>query len=243
MRHFDLNDSQVGFAVAPDDLGGIADRGRLTHQADADTVGFVHHVEVGDNVAAGADNHAGAERLRGHISAARRSAVTTLWSLAEETVEPILHSTIAALVAGTGLRGNAHAAMWVLDGGFGVDVDHGGFDRLGHAGKFIVVLARGRHAQAGRIAAVHRVGASGVGEHRADDQHQRDCHGGDEKRGEIILPAARVRGLKTIVRQSASILQRFHVSSGKVIIANLSYPFGKRGVQRPGRNSPPGHTC
>ena len=62
--------------------------------------------------------------------------------------------------------------VWILDGGFGVDVDDGGFDGLGDTREFVVMLVDGGHAQLRRIGAVHGIGASRVGENGADQQHQ-----------------------------------------------------------------------
>src|SRR6266511_5590765 len=254
MRHFDLDDRQIGFPVAADDLGRIADRGRFAHQADSNAVGFVHHVEVGDDVAAGADDDAGAERLRPHIVTSRRAAVIPLRSLAEEAGKPVLHAIAPTLATRTlatrtlatrtlatrTLAWNAHAAMRILNGRFGVDIDHGGLNVLGHAGKLVIVQPRRRHTQAGRVAAVDIGCAGRIGEHGANHQHQRNRDGSDENSSKKLLLAAQPRGLGLIVRRCAGTLQRFHVSSGQIFYHPILTFSGKRGARRPGQDFPTG---
>ena len=62
-------------------------------------------MEVGDDVAAGADDDAGAERLGGHVAAARTAGTSIIGPLlAEEAVEPVLHAVVAVaalIVVGT----------------------------------------------------------------------------------------------------------------------------------------------
>ncbi len=156
----DLQDCDVGGFIDADDFGGAALVAfGIAGETDIDAVGLVDDVVVGDDVAAGIDDEAGAEGFAFlAVIAAVHAGV-----LAEEMVEEILETTLAALAARTGLTtltalgtlivvvavwrllllgrgpglhvmGAAAAILLLLLGeDFGIDVDDGGTDFFGDA--------------------------------------------------------------------------------------------------------------
>ena len=121
--------------VDADDVGGTAAFGAVVGiggQLDVDLVGFVDDVVVGNDVAAGVDNEAGAEGLALSANAAICAIISTLAATAEEAVEEVLHVALVAVVATVGVvRGQrksfAAATAEVgrlLRQRYRVDVDH-----------------------------------------------------------------------------------------------------------------------
>src|SRR5208337_1199455 len=127
-----LDDRQIGFLVDANH-GRIISHGRgIVHQLDADAIGLLHHVGIGDDVAFGIDNDSRTQRALAQIIAARGARNLSLATLsplpAKEAIQEVLHGIIvAAVFIGRAWSLLAALAVWVLDGGFGIDVDHGRF--------------------------------------------------------------------------------------------------------------------
>ena len=68
-----LDDGQIGFPVHTDHGRVVGHGGGIVHQLHANAVGFLHHVVVGDDVALGIDDDAGAQRALTHVAHASPS--------------------------------------------------------------------------------------------------------------------------------------------------------------------------
>jgi hypothetical protein len=178
----DFEDGDVGGFVDADDFGGTALVAfRIVGEADEDAVGFVDDVVVGNDVAAGIDDEAGAEGL-----AFLAVIATHIGVLAEEAVEEVLEATLTLALAialtlavalalgtlivvvtvvavgwlrllllGEGLHVAAAAILLLLFGeDFGIDVDDGGANFFGDAGKVGRELAGRGDFERGGIRAV-----------------------------------------------------------------------------------------
>ena len=101
-RRIDFDDRDVGVGIDADDFRGTAVIGgivRIGGELDKDFVRLVHHVIVGDDVAARIDDEAGAERFT-NATAIRAAAVIRSLSArsAEEAVEEVLEIVVRTLL-------------------------------------------------------------------------------------------------------------------------------------------------
>ena len=127
MIHLDFDDGEVGFLIFADNFGIMLHARRIVLQADADAIGLVDDMAVGDDVTFGVDDYARTEGALTNIGAAVRAAHAALATLAaEEAVEEVIHTAVAtAAIVIIGALGTA-TPVGILDGGFGVDVYDGG---------------------------------------------------------------------------------------------------------------------
>src|SRR5215470_2939414 len=121
---------------------------RVILESYADAVGLLDDVAVGNDVSLGIDQNSGSQRTLLDVAATG----TTLSTLAsKEAVKEIVKWAAAATVRIVVFIPRARTRpaalpVRILDGGFSVDVDHGGFERLGNLRKGVGKLLRGGHA-------------------------------------------------------------------------------------------------
>ena len=163
----DLDNGDVSFGVDADNVGRAAVVGRIVAvggELHVDLVGFVDDVVVGDDVAAGVHDEAGAERLVlvGGVGAVI-AAHSTL--AAEEAIEEVLHVAgslvvriIVVSAVGRSLAATGSSAGGGLFGqGDGVDVDHRGTDLLRNLGEVVGKVDRVRHGERAGVGGVDRL--------------------------------------------------------------------------------------
>src|SRR5579863_5219265 len=135
-----------------------------------DAVGFFDYVAIGNNVSLGIHDDAGAERALTQ-GAGSRTALPAL--AAEEAVKEIVERVLVLIV------GISTPAVWVLDGGFSINVDDGGFELLGNLGELIGKLLRRGNGQrrgvSGGGSLLTFLAANGLGNHGADEDAEGQC--------------------------------------------------------------------
>src|SRR5215469_14896723 len=115
--------------------------GGIVLELNPDPVRLLDHVAVGDDVSFGIDDYARAQR-----ALAQRPLLSTL--SAEEAVKKVVKWT-SAPAAFVVIAARGAPAMRVLDGRFGIDVDHARFELLGDQGKLARKRLGRRNAQRG----------------------------------------------------------------------------------------------
>src|SRR5438876_8643552 len=142
----DLDYREIGFAIHADDFGIVQHALRLVLQLHADAVGPLHHVVVGQDVAARIHDDSGTQRALTH--AFRR--LRAVGAAAEEAVKKILERVAIAIVVA--LRSAATAPVGGrLDGGLRINIHHRRLHLLGDARKGNGKLLRRGHLQRGGI--------------------------------------------------------------------------------------------
>ncbi len=144
LSDIDLDHGQIGFLVSADHLGIVQHSRRIIQQLHADAVGFFDYVAVGDNVALGIDDDARSQRMLANGTAALLAAE----EFVEEVVEGIL---VIGLV---GIPTRVPAMRILLDGRFGIDVDHARLQLLGDLRELARELLRRRDTQRGGVRAL-----------------------------------------------------------------------------------------
>src|SRR5208283_5592555 len=117
MVHIHLDHRQIGLLIHADDFGVVLHAGRIILEAHPDAIGPFDHMPVGDDVSLGIDNHARTERALAHGAFALAKRILAAGTT-EEMIEEIVHAASVVIIL------VAAAPVYLLDGRFGVDVNH-----------------------------------------------------------------------------------------------------------------------
>src|SRR5208337_4592852 len=132
--HIDLDHGQVSLLVHADYFGIVAGRSRIfILQLDTNAIGFLHHVAVGDDVALGIHDHA---RTEGALADVTRVRALAAKELVKEILERGVFIAVTLILVWIRVGTDAGpAAVRILYGGLGIDVDHARLKLLGNLGK------------------------------------------------------------------------------------------------------------
>src|SRR5580704_10461574 len=90
LRRLDLDHRQVSLAVHAYDFGVMQHAHRFIEQLHADAIGLIHNMEIGNDVAVLAQDHAGTQRALASAAGAALKRVRTLIVVAALSALPSL---------------------------------------------------------------------------------------------------------------------------------------------------------